>query len=303
VIPELQRDVLAQIIFVDDGSTDNTLDIVRDYPVSVLECGGRGAGAARNIGWKAAQTDFIWFVDADCVAEEDALPRLMLHLEEPGVVGAGGSYSNLHPDSLLATLIHEEIRARHRAMPQEVNFLATFNVVYRREALEAVGGFDEGLLLAQDAELAFRLHKSGGRLSFDLHSRVGHHHPTSLLAYLKKQARTGYHRAALYRSHPDMSLGDSYSGALDHLQPALAMASLGLAPAFLLGPLRWLPMSALGALALCQVPMTTALMRERPSPRMLAFAGLGFIRAYARGLGFSKGLLDVLFANPVGKET
>jgi len=60
----------------------------------------------------------VWFVDSDCVAADDALQLLLPHLEDPTVGAASGAYDNAVEGSLVATLINEEIAARHRAMPQ-----------------------------------------------------------------------------------------------------------------------------------------------------------------------------------------
>ncbi len=119
------------------------------------------AGSARNLGITAAGSEFIWFVDADCVPGRDALSRLLLAFEDEQVAAVGGSYGNMHPESLLATLIQEEIAARHARMGRRTDFLATFNVVYRRRVLLALGGFDENLKKGQDAQLAFRVQQRG----------------------------------------------------------------------------------------------------------------------------------------------
>src|SRR6056297_2753122 len=124
--------LLKEIIFVDDGSTDSTAEIASRYPVRIIQGTGQGPGAARNLGWQAADSELIWFIDSDCVAEPDALEQLLRHMNDPQVAGVGGSYANLYPDSLVATLIHEEIVARHRRMKREVDFLGGFNVLYRR---------------------------------------------------------------------------------------------------------------------------------------------------------------------------
>lgn len=292
VSPLLNKGVLKEIILVDDRSTDDTAEIARRFPVRCLPGTGTGAASARNIGWRAAETPLVWFVDSDCVAESDALPILLKHMEDPDVAGVGGSYGNMNHDSLLASLIHEEIIERHLSMPEEVDFLATFNVVYRREMLEKVGGFDEKFYKAQDAELAYRIKRSGGKLKFDRRSFVNHYHPVSLRKYMKVQEMQGYWRAFLYFEYPEMMKGDTYSGFADHVQPILALLSIALCPTLLLGPLALAQVPVVSALAAAQVPMTTRIVARTGEARYAAFAGMSMLRAYARGLGFFHGLLD-----------
>ncbi len=294
VAPLLGKDGLQEIVFVDDGSADDTAAVAARYPVRVVRAAGGGPGYARNVGWRAAATPLVWFIDADCVADADALRSLLPHLADADVAGAGGTYDNLYPDSTLACLIHAEIVERHRLMPADVDYLATFDVVYRRAALEEVGGFDEGNFNgpgapgAEDIELAFRLHAAGHRLRFDARSRVGHHHPTRLRRYLRSQALHGYFRVWLYLHHRGKAAGDAYSGLVDHAQPPLAMLLLALLPvAPLWFPAAWAALVVAALLLAAQAPMTARLVRRTRSPRYLLFAPFGFVRAFARGLGMS----------------
>jgi glycosyltransferase involved in cell wall biosynthesis len=292
------HDGLREIIVIDDGSTDDTADIARTYPVRLIQGPGGGPGAARNLGWRAAQTPQVWFIDCDCVAEPDALRLLLPHLADGEVAGVGGSYGNMRPDSLLACLIHEEIIQRHLAMPQEVNFLASFNVVYRREVLEQLGGFDErhtngpGRAGAEDAELAFRLRAAGYRLRFERSSRVNHFHPTRLWNYLKTQARHGYYRVMLYRLHPQRMQGDSYSNWADHAQPPLAMVLSATLPLLAWSLARWVPLAILALLIALQFPMTIKLVRRTGRLRYAWFAPMSLVRAFARGFGLVLGVLS-----------
>ncbi len=292
VLPLVESHELGEVILVDDGSTDETAEIAGAYPVRVLTGQGLGPGAARNQGWNEAVGSFIWFVDSDCVCHPDALTKLLPHFDSPRIAGVGGSYANLFPDSLVASLIHEEIVARHRRMERDVNFLATFNVVYRRRVLEETGGFDESLKLAQDAELAYRVRSHGYGLRFDESSRVGHHHPTKMHGYLRTQARQGFYRIALYRRHPSKVSGDSYAGLTDYLQPPTAMLMLATLPFICFPGKSFLPLAFVVALVAMQFPMTTRLVRHAGAS-MVAYVPFGFVRAVARGIGMTLGVLSV----------
>ena len=286
---------LADIFFVDDGSSDESLAIADKFPVRCLEAGGRGPGAARNTGWRSSTSDLVWFIDADCVARDDALELLLAHMKSPSVAAAGGSYTNLYPNSLLASLIHLEIVERHSRMPQEPDFLASFNVLYRREDLERVGGFDERLRKAQDADLAFRVRANGGVLRFDGRSRVGHHHPIRLKSYLATQAGHGFWRVFLYAKHPRASLGDTYSNWLDHLQPVLALLLLASTPFAWWQPVRWWMLGVALGLAALALPMGLCLVRRGGSLKYWSYVPFAVIRALARGLGMATGVLGWLF--------
>ncbi len=293
VTPLLGKDGLKEIIFVDDGSTDDTLQIAAQYPVRVVNGLGEGAASARNLGWRSASTPIIWFMDADCEADPHALERLRRHLDEqPAAGGVGGSFTNTRPQSLVACLIHEEIIQRHQRMPDEVNFLASGNVMYRRAVLEEVDGFDETCYWAHDADLAFRVRRAGHRLRFELHSLVGHAHPTKLLSYLNKQRLQGYYRVLLYLRHPERVSGDSYSGVTDHLQPPLAMAILATLPLLAAPWVRWLPVALIVLLLLLQLPMTIGAAVRLRQAKYLMFAPMSFFRSFYRGIGMVHAVLS-----------
>ncbi len=292
---------LSEILYVDDGSTDASAEIARVYPVRCLASGGRGPGAARNAGWRATASELVWFIDSDCVAEPNALDLLLAHLGEPEVAGAGGSYSIAPGEPLLACLIHEEIRQRHLAMPEEVDFLGGFNVVYRRDVLERVGGFDEsrfngpGAPGAEDADLSFRISAAGYRLRFEPRSHVRHFHPTRLSRYMRAQRLHGFWALRLYLRHPRRGARNAYSGLLDHAQPALGLLLLPAVAGLAFPPTRWIPAALAGLLLLAQLPMTLGLLARLRQPRYLAFAPLSMARAIARGLGMAEGALSLLW--------
>lgn len=301
LLPLLAAGELHELIFVDDHSTDGTLERVRRFgQVKVLHSPARGAGAARNVGWRAAQSEQIWFVDADCVVRPDALRRLQRRARPLDAGAVGGSYDNLYPGRLVADLIHEEIVARHESMGDDVSFVITANLLCQRRLLQELGGFDESLRLGQDLDLAYRIVASGARLAFDADSRVGHFHETRLLQYLIKQARQGYWRVHIYARHPRRMTGDSYSGPADYVQPPLGVAALfasvaGVAATSALlrrGAALLLGSSSL-ALLLLQLPRTAQLVARSQNPRLVAYAPMAMARAGFRGVGMLAGVLSL----------
>lgn len=60
-----------EVIVVDDGSTDNTAQIVKRYPVRYIFQEKGGPAKARNTGWKNAKGEIICFTDADCIPPKD----------------------------------------------------------------------------------------------------------------------------------------------------------------------------------------------------------------------------------------
>lgn len=301
LLPLLAAGELHEIIFVDDHSTDGTPERVRRFDqVRMLRSPTRGAGAARNVGWRAAQAEQIWFVDADCVVRPDALRRLQRRALELDAGAVGGSYDNLWPGRLVADLIHEEMVGRHRSMGDEVSAVITANLLCRRRLLEQLDGFDESLRLGQDLDLAYRIVESGARLGFDADSRVGHFHETRLLRYLIKQARQGYWRVHIYARHPRRVTGDSYAGPSDYVQPPLGVVVLFAGVAGVAAPSALLRRGAsllLGssslALLLLQLPRTAQLVARSQNPRLLAYAPMAVARAGFRGVGMLAGMLSL----------
>ncbi|MEI8175711.1 MAG: glycosyltransferase, partial [Candidatus Omnitrophota bacterium] len=283
-----------EIIVVDDGSTDDTKDIVARYPVRYIAQKNAGPAAARNRGWRAAKGELICFTDADCIPEKAWATKIARGYESDNVGAVGGSYDIANPRSLLASCIHQEILARHESMPRSVRALGSYNLSVRRELLERVGGFDEMYRTSsgEDNDLSYRLLREGKQLMFDRSIVVAHHHPENLGRYLRTQFWHGYWRVRLYLGHPSMAQGDDYSGIVDYLQPVVAVAAVG---AGALAPL--LPIAGKIAAALLvievalQVPMIARVVRRAPRARYLFLLFVTFMRAFARGLGMARGVL------------
>jgi GT2 family glycosyltransferase len=285
-----------EVVVVDDGSTDDTRRLAAEAGVRVITQANRGPAAARNRGWREARAAVILFTDADCVPHRDWARLLAGAIDDRGPV-AGGSYGIANPGNLLAETIHAEIRWRHSRLPDEVEYVGSFNLGATRQALESVGGFDEAYPAAsgEDNDLSYRLRKAGHRIRFVPAALVDHHHATSLARYLREQSRHGTFRVMLYAAHPEQLRGDGYAGPLDFASPPLALLSLFAA---VLSPLS-AGAAVVSLLSFSSVLFLNTLLALRVALHAgtstpLSLAGIGSLRAYARGWGMAKGIVRLI---------
>lgn len=283
-----------EVIIVDDGSTDGTAKIAQSYELRYLRQQNAGPAAARNCGAKEARGDIIAYTDSDCAAAKDWIERLVEGFED-GVVAVGGTYGIANESSLLATMIHHEIEARHQGFGEEVDFLGSFNVAYRKAEFEAAGGFDETFRDAsgEDNDLAYRLADQGGALRFQRSAVVVHYHPDSLWPYLRTQMAHGYWRMKLYAKHPKRSGGDKYAGSFDFLAPPLSLATFGCAALSYVTQTPALAILAsvlFVALVLIHLIPTMHMVHRAKDMRLWLFIYVAILRDVARSLGMVRGI-------------
>jgi len=300
-----QTHPVADIVVVDDGSSDETAVIAEGYErVRVIQQANAGPAAARNRGAAATDGDLIAFTDSDCVPHADWIARLVAGFVDENTGGVGGTYGIANPDVALARMIHDEIQMRHERFGSEVDFLGSFNVAYRRTVFEAVGGFDASFTAAsaEDNDLAYRILDAGFRLRFADDAIVAHHHPERWWPYLRTQAKHGYWRMRLYWKHTSRVRGDQYASRLELSAPPATllftvMLLLAVADTFV----------RLGRLSLvlvwCVVAVLFSLVLLVNAPRfgrMVRRAGwrLGFeylVLCYVRDLGRALGVVAGVF--------
>lgn len=166
-----ETDVDVEVIVVDDGSQDDTADVARAVSprVRVLRRGNGGPGAARNAGIAAARAPLVAFLDADDRWRPGGLARRLAALEaEPSAVLVHALVTFVDeegreiPFDPLAYRVPADVRRGWvlRALFWH-NFVHTSTVVARRDALCAVGGFDERREIIEDYDLWLRLAERG----------------------------------------------------------------------------------------------------------------------------------------------
>jgi len=174
VIPTYNRSLLVQraiksvlsqtlppyeIIVIDDGSTDDTREILKEYPVKVFSQKNSGVSSARNLGVKNSSGDVIAFLDSDDEWERDKLKTQLSYHER------GCRFS--HTEEIWIRDKKELKQKAHHKKPdgecfyENISFckIAPSTVMIDRELFEKVGFFDESLEVCEDFDMWLRVLK------------------------------------------------------------------------------------------------------------------------------------------------
>lgn len=145
-----------EIIVVDDASTDRTAQIAREQSATVIAVDKRLIAAVRNAGAKVARGETLIFVDADTHVPAATLAAAMRALDG-GAVGGGATLEfdagSPRWGRALATSMS--------AIMVVAGWAAGCFVFVRRDAFEAVGGFDEQYYATEEIVLSLALKKRG----------------------------------------------------------------------------------------------------------------------------------------------
>jgi glycosyltransferase involved in cell wall biosynthesis len=164
---------------VDDGSTDNTVEIAKRFSAKVLSTDGRrGPAHARNLGARAALGEVVFFIDSDICLHRSTISRLVSGFtEQPGFDGIIGSYDDSPGQqdvlSMYRNLLHRYVHQNGRR--EASTFWSGCGAVRKSVFLEH-GGFDERYQrpAIEDIELGYRLTAAGHRILLDRSLEVKH---------------------------------------------------------------------------------------------------------------------------------
>lgn len=216
------------------------------------------AAVARNIGIKHAQSDWIIFIDADCVAEPRWLENLMNKSDTYQIIGG-----SVDIESKNYWTFADNLAMFHSFLPNKptrlCTALPTLNLAIYKEVITSIGLMDEKFVLArgEDFDWTLRMHKAGYKLLFEPNAIVLHQPSRSSLSSLLKHSwKSGFSMSIVRQRYSDYYSGVSllrYPIVLQSLAPIISfilsiricltsgtlIASIKVWPAVLLAKLAW----------------------------------------------------------------
>jgi len=187
-----------EIIIVDGGSNDRTMEICRQYSanynnVKVFEYPNSSIGMARQKGVEHSKGDFCAFIDSDCVLPSETWLKNMLDgFNKPEIVGTWvlGAFSKSDPSLMRYSILSNPHR---ETVPELVGYenyipIGTGHTIIRKDKIFEVGGFKD-IPGGEDVDLTYELVKRGYKFRYIYGNEVYHYHVTSLKQKIRKMWR------------------------------------------------------------------------------------------------------------------
>lgn len=246
-----------EVIVVDDHSTDASGDLARRFGSTVVKLEGRGgANAARNFGATFAAGQVLVFLDADVVVGRESLTHIAEIILEKEADAVVGLYTTRHRhESFVSQYKNLWVRYSYLKSPPAIDWLFGAISGIRRDAFEAVGGFNESLMARHgndDIELGKRMALGKLRIYLSQDLEVEHLKYYTLGSFIQNEFNRsrGFVRLARRLGEVGKSFADGFANVYPAFVLSTPLAGVIIALAAFVG-FDWLERSWLfGALAL-----------------------------------------------------
>ena len=209
-----------EVIVVDNGSTDNTMKILKNYKkeIKILENKIFNISGLRNYGARVANGEWLAFIDADVELDPKWYENFLYVLERAKNDGidlnkllTGATYSIPNKCTWVERIWYEQLVSRDKA---RVKYINSGNLVINRNIFEKVGGFNINYKTGEDTKICEDAIRVGGIMVKNIEMEAIHHgYPKTLIEFFKRERWHGLGMKA-YLSRPwksrDLSLSLFY---------------------------------------------------------------------------------------------
>jgi glycosyltransferase involved in cell wall biosynthesis len=188
-----------ELIIVDNGSDDNSVEIASNKGVKVLLKPNANISAVRNFGVQHAKGKLIAFLDADCLPTNEWLHNSLQYIDT-SEIGLFGSIPQSPADSTWVERAWHEINIEGT---RDVGFICTANMFIKRTVFDEVKGFNENLVTGEDYDLCQRVLSAGYRVVYNSTLSVIHlRYPKTLVQRFLKEVWYGKEMFKILKINP-----------------------------------------------------------------------------------------------------
>jgi len=209
-----------QVIFVDDGSKDNTFKIVQDAfmgnsKVKVFTKPNAGKASALNNGIEKAEAEFVVCIDADTQLKTDAISRLMEKFTDEKVGAVAGNVKVGNEVNMITRWQSIEYITSQNFDRRAFAYLDCITVVpgaiggFRKAAVQEAGGFTSDTL-AEDCDLTMRLHRAGYTIANCTEAISYTEAPETMKQFMKQRFRWSFGVMQCFWKHRDAVFNARY---------------------------------------------------------------------------------------------
>ncbi|MFQ5590083.1 MAG: glycosyltransferase [Phycisphaerae bacterium] len=193
-----------EVIYVDTDSTDDSCVIAADLGARVVRTHPQRptAAAARNAGLKAARSDLIHFLDGDTILDKYWLRKAVAAMRDEAITAVYGRRDELAPS---ATIYNFWTHHDWYVPPGKVDTCGG-DVLWRRKAVLAAGGYDPMLIAGEERDLSYRMINYHGARILRLDEPMTLHdiNMTRFSQYWRRCFRSGYAYAQVAARYPGL---------------------------------------------------------------------------------------------------
>jgi glycosyltransferase involved in cell wall biosynthesis len=201
-----------ELIIVDNGSRDKTVDMVRnfqnnlDLDIKLLFEKGKGPYRARNLGVRNAKGDIMVFTDIDCIVNSDWLTNIVSYFSDDTIGGVAGKICPKKGNGIVERYTLSTEMWSQKSLSNNSSrlpFAQTGNAAYRKEVFSKIGYFAE-IIGGGDADCSWRmLLETDYKLAYAEDAIVIHDHKIGLRGLFKQTFRYGCSNVFLKQKYGD----------------------------------------------------------------------------------------------------